>query len=72
VALDPALFAENRARLLERLRSGAGPADSATAHDVSTLERGRIPGEGAWVLLEGGHDVARHDTDHEPIFRQES
>lgn len=47
------LHAENRARLVARLREAGADAKAV-------------------VILEGGPTPTRHETDHEPIFRQES
>ena len=51
-----ALHALNRARLVQALLAGEG---------------GDAPPRGV-ILLQGGAQPTRHDTDHEPIFRQES
>eukprot|EP00850_Spirogloea_muscicola_P011102 SM000067S20379 [mRNA] locus=s67:509389:522459:- [translate_table: standard] len=53
------MFASNRAKLVQRLASsGALPGGGAA---------GRI-----YVLLQGGEQLLRYCTDHEPLFRQES
>eukprot|EP00850_Spirogloea_muscicola_P002333 SM000009S23462 [mRNA] locus=s9:180661:188867:+ [translate_table: standard] len=53
------MFASNRAKLVQRLASS-----------------GALPGGGAagrlYVLLQGGEQLLRYCTDHEPLFRQES
>lgn len=58
------LHSENRARLLERMRKDARDCEAKNGHK-HVLER-------SIVLLAGGEGVNRHDTDHEPLFRQES
>ena len=55
-ALDAALHAENRARLVARLAAAPGGAAA----------------RGAVVLLQGGEATTRHETYHEDLFRQES
>jgi len=49
-----ALFSKNRTRLCTRLQAQEGA---------------RLP-HNAVILMQGGKTEQRHDTDHEPLFRQ--
>eukprot|EP00051_Salpingoeca_urceolata_P005774 m.77041 g.77041 ORF g.77041 m.77041 type:complete len:510 (-) comp14534_c0_seq4:38-1567(-) len=55
------MFRDNRLRLVERLRARC----SAEADDTPTLEN-------AIAFFQGGKSAFRYDSDHEPLFRQES
>lgn len=58
-----ALYELNRARLVQSMLE-----DLQTKHKISSDS---LPSRGL-VLLEGGKQTTRYDTDHEPVFRQES
>eukprot|EP01128_Nolandella_sp_AFSM9_P009139 TRINITY_DN5775_c0_g1_i1.p1 TRINITY_DN5775_c0_g1~~TRINITY_DN5775_c0_g1_i1.p1 ORF type:complete len:511 (+),score=97.07 TRINITY_DN5775_c0_g1_i1:24-1535(+) len=46
---------------------------AANRKKVASMVRASAPDlVGAYALFEGGKQEARHDTDHEPLFRQES
>ena len=69
-----ALYELNRARLvqsmLENLLQEREQTSTSTGESSSSKEESHLP-RGV-VLLEGGKQTTRYDTDHEPIFRQES
>ena len=71
------LYGHNRARVVETMMSSSTTASfeggSTTANISSTsCSRRRRSGRRGLVLLEGGKQTTRYDTDHEPVFRQES
>lgn len=66
LAIPMALYAKNRSRLVAELKTLG--TEGAKAEYAGL---GKIP-ENAVVVLQGGKQECRHDTDHEELFRQES
>lgn len=66
LAIPMALFKKNRTRLVAELQSLNTPEKKKEYAAV-----GALPGN-SLVVLEGGKQLCRHDTDHEELFRQES
>jgi len=57
-----------RTRLLSKLSSSFNNENNHHNHDNNN----NIDNDGMIVILQGGLSPSRYDTDHEPIFRQES
>jgi Xaa-Pro dipeptidase len=74
LSIPLSLYADNRARLIERLRASGGVF---VLHTIRFLLKPAAIintdlGANAVVLLQGGVATTRHDTDHDDLFRQES
>ena len=64
LAIPMALYKKNRLRLVEELKI------LGTIHNKKEYSRlGAVPSN-ALVMLQGGKQECRHDTDHENLFRQ--
>ena len=64
------MFADNRRKLVNKLLEAAAADDD----DASTIDANNavIVPDGSLIFLQGGESQTRNDTDHEPLFRQES
>ena len=59
----------NKTNIIETTGGGGGGGKTTTTRAARSAARRKRKG---LILLEGGKQTTRYDTDHEPVFRQES